>query len=112
MNHRIQKSVHRQQLPQPSLRLLPLLSALAFFTCHTPSPNPIEVQGLVGTNAPAFSLQDGREPNANPVALPTLLKKGPVVVIFHRGLHCPLCVDHLTSFADKIDAFKNAGAQV
>ena len=47
----------------------------------------------VGDSAPDFTL-----PNAagDPVALASLLKKGPVVVVFYRGHWCPYCNVNLT----------------
>jgi len=72
---------------------------------------PEEKTGLpIGQSAPAFTLtdQNGRE-----VSLESLLKKGPVAVVFHRSvdwcLYCKLQMVQLQRIQKKIE---DAGAQV
>ena len=42
----------------------------------------------VGDKAPSFTLKD---PDGNVVSSDELLKKGPLVVSFYRGVWCPYC---------------------
>jgi peroxiredoxin len=64
----------------------------------------------VGQSAPAFALPDQ---NGKEVSLDSLLKKGPVAVVFHRSvdwcLYCKLQMIQLQSIREEIDA---AGGQV
>lgn len=73
--------------------------------------DPEEKTGLpIGQSAPAFSLtdQNGRE-----ITLESLLKKGPVAVVFHRSvdwcLYCRLQMAQLQRIHEEIEA---AGGQV
>jgi len=67
-------------------------------------------EGLsTGTQAPTFTAKDQF---GNQVNLPSLLKRGPVVLIFYRGDWCPVCNRHLKNFQDSISVLANLGAQV
>jgi peroxiredoxin len=66
-----------------------------------------------GAPAPDFSLRDAqKDERADPVTLSRLVQKGPVVIIFHIGLQCPICAQNLLTYAARMDDFKKAGIQV
>ncbi|MEP6738523.1 MAG: peroxiredoxin-like family protein [Chryseolinea sp.] len=67
-------------------------------------------QGLkVNDTAPEFSAKDqfGKE-----VSLKSLLKKGPVVVMFYRGQWCPYCNKQLSGMQDSLEMVTSKGATV
>ncbi len=67
-------------------------------------------QGLnVNDTAPEFSAKDqfGKEIN-----LKTLLKKGPVVVMFYRGQWCPYCNKQLSGMQDSLALITSKGATI
>jgi len=69
-------------------------------------PNP----GLsIGETAPDFSLSDATGKQVN---LSTLLKQGPVVLVFYRGAWCPFCNMHLHVLNESLPQFKKLGAQL
>ncbi|GMR18288.1 MAG: peroxiredoxin-like family protein [Gammaproteobacteria bacterium] len=69
-------------------------------------PNP----GLnIGEAAPDFSLSDATGKQVN---LSTLLKQGPVVLVFYRGAWCPFCNMHLHVLNESLPQFKKLGAQL
>ncbi len=67
-------------------------------------------QGLnVNDNAPDFTAKDqfGQE-----VKLKSLLKNGPVVVMFYRGQWCPYCNKQLNEMQDSLSLLTSKGAAV
>lgn len=63
----------------------------------------------VGHAAPDFTLPDH---DGNPVALASLLAKGPVVVVFFRGRWCPFCVGQLEALNEFLPQIQAAGASL
>jgi peroxiredoxin len=69
-----------------------------------------EPTGLrVGDTAPDFKAKDQ---NKNTIHLKSLLKKGPVVLVFYRGEWCPYCNKHLKAFEDSLMIIKSKEASV
>lgn len=70
-------------------------------------PTPLRLRS--GEMAPLFSL-----PNASgqPVALAELLKTGPVVLTFYRGVWCPYCNLELKLYQQILPDIREAGAQL
>jgi peroxiredoxin len=62
-----------------------------------------------GAVAPDFILPDAQ---GKPVRLQSLLRDGPVVVVFYRGGWCPYCNLHLRGFQRRLPEFEALGAQV
>src|SRR5262249_45593650 len=62
-----------------------------------------------GDMAPAFSLTD---PEGNIVSLAELLKKGPVVLSFYRGVWCPYCNMELQALEAAKPDFEKYGASL
>lgn len=62
-----------------------------------------------GETAPDFSLTDSR---GKQVALSSLLKQGPVVLVFYRGAWCPYCNMHLRVLNGSLPEFNRLGAQL
>lgn len=60
-----------------------------------------------GTRAPNFTLNN---PYGKPVELNTLLKKGPVILVFYRGAWCPYCNLELHALNESLPNFKKYGA--
>jgi peroxiredoxin len=95
------------------LRMLICASMVLPMTGCQSHPRIHELQDIIGTQAPDFQLRDIQaDGNAQPLVLSQLCHNGPVVIIFHRGLHCPICVVHLQEFSSRISEFKAAGIQV
>ncbi len=70
--------------------------------------DPIAPLGLkVGTSAPDFK---GVDQNGYSIELNSMLKTGPVVLIFYRGYWCPYCSRTLKSYADSINLVTDNGA--
>lgn len=69
----------------------------------------IESAKNVGDRAPGFTLPDavGKE-----VALDSLLKDGPVIVVFYRGAWCPYCNLTLAAWQEQLDQVHALGAQL
>jgi peroxiredoxin len=63
----------------------------------------------MGDSAPDFILPDT---HGEPVRLHSLLRKGPVVVVFYRGGWCPYCNLHLRGFQRRLAQFHELGAQI
>lgn len=63
----------------------------------------------VGDLAPDFILPDA---HGGPVRLYSLLKDGPVVLVFYRGGWCPYCNLHLRGFQRRLPEIRELGAQV
>jgi peroxiredoxin len=62
-----------------------------------------------GDIAPSFSLKD---PEGNEVSLTELLKKGPVVLSFYRGVWCPYCNMELQALEAAKPEFDKYGASL
>jgi peroxiredoxin len=60
-----------------------------------------------GDVAPPFTLND---PDGKPVSSTELLKKGPLVISFYRGVWCPYCNLELQALEEAFAAFKEHGA--
>ena len=70
--------------------------------------DPIAPLGLeVGTLAPGFK---GIDQNGYMIELNSMLKTGPVVLIFYRGYWCPYCSRTLKAYADSIKHVTDKGA--
>ena len=86
-----------------------LTAILAVTGCHAVHQDA----ALIGTQAPDFTLRDAQEEDSTPpVKLSRLVESGPVVIIFHRGLHCPICTRHLLHISERMADFTRAGVQV
>lgn len=69
-----------------------------------------EAKGLpVGQKAPDFSALDI---NGKKYELSSLLKSGPVVLIFYRGFWCPVCNKHLKTLEDSLQFVIQKGAEL
>lgn len=62
-----------------------------------------------GDTAPAFSLPDA---DGNLVSSAALLKDGPLVVSFYRGVWCPYCNMELQALQAALPALREAGASI
>jgi peroxiredoxin len=62
-----------------------------------------------GDKAPAFSLKD---PEGNIVSSAELLKKGPLIVSFYRGVWCPYCNMELQALEAAKPEFEQRGASL
>ncbi|HEY2492952.1 MAG TPA: peroxiredoxin-like family protein [Paenibacillus sp.] len=63
----------------------------------------------VGTKAPDFTLAD---PTGKKITLSEETAKGPVVLIFYRGIWCPFCNLELLAYQRIMDDIKEIGAQL
>ena len=69
-------------------------------------PNP----GLkVGAKAPNFSLKNA---HGETVKLRSVLRKGPVILVFYRGAWCPYCNLELHALNESLPSFKKYGASL
>jgi len=65
-------------------------------------------EGLfIGSKAPDFKAKDQ---NGTEIRLKDLLKKGKVVLVFHRGHWCPYCNKALSRLQDSLQFIKDKGA--
>jgi thiol-disulfide isomerase/thioredoxin len=62
-----------------------------------------------GDVAPEFTLND---PDGKPVSSVELLKQGPLVISFYRGVWCPYCNLELTALEEALPSFKAEGANL
>ena len=62
-----------------------------------------------GDKAPAFTLND---PEGKPVSSSDLLRQGPLVVTFYRGVWCPYCNMELQALQAALPDIREAGGQV
>jgi peroxiredoxin len=62
-----------------------------------------------GEVAPAFTLDN---PDGKPVSSTELLKRGPLVISFYRGVWCPYCNLELQALEEALAAFKEQGANL
>ncbi len=69
----------------------------------------LDTMKQVGDTAPSFTL-----PNAvgDDVSLATLLKEGPVIVVFYRGAWCPYCNLTLAAWQARLDEIQSLGGQL
>jgi len=63
----------------------------------------------LGSKAPDFTLPDAHGGN---VRLSELMKKGPVLIVFHLGYSCPRCVSHLRELAVRKAEFDKYRTQI
>lgn len=69
-----------------------------------------EAKGLeVGIKAPLFKAIDA---NRKEFSLENALKDGPVVIIFYRGVWCPVCNRHLSAIQEGLKLIEEKGARV
>jgi len=67
-------------------------------------------EGLkVGMKAPDFALQS---PDGKTIKLSEELKKQPVVLMFYRGVWCPVCIRYLAEFQEAAPQITAKGAKV
>lgn len=64
---------------------------------------------LLRRQAPRFTLANDRE---TPVALDSLLERGPVVLVFYYGYFCSHCVSQLFGVNEDLALFRELGAEV
>jgi peroxiredoxin len=62
-----------------------------------------------GAQAPTFLLPDA---DGNPISSEALLKKGPLVITFYRGVWCPYCNMDLQAIQAALAELQAAGGQV
>jgi len=62
-----------------------------------------------GDAAPEFTLVD---PDGKPVSSVELLKRGPLVISFYRGVWCPYCNLELTALEEALPSFQAEGANL
>ncbi|MFM0168568.1 peroxiredoxin-like family protein [Paraburkholderia sediminicola] len=62
-----------------------------------------------GDAAPEFILND---PDGKPVSSAELLKRGPLVISFYRGVWCPYCNLELMALEEALPSFKAEGASL
>ncbi|KEA65451.1 Peroxiredoxin [Marinobacterium lacunae] len=62
-----------------------------------------------GDQAPAFTLND---PDGQPVSSIDLLRRGPLVVTFYRGVWCPYCNMELQALQAALPEIREAGASL
>lgn len=62
-----------------------------------------------GDKAPTFTLND---PDGNPVSSADLLRQGPLVVTFYRGVWCPYCNMELQALQATLPEIRAAGARL
>ena len=63
----------------------------------------------VGAKAPNFSLKN---PHGKTVKLRSMLRKGPVILVFYRGAWCPYCNLELHALTESLPEFKKYGASI
>lgn len=63
----------------------------------------------VGDTAPGFTLPDAV---GNEVSLDSLLKDGPVIVVFYRGAWCPYCNLTLAAWQEQLDEIHALGGEL
>lgn len=64
---------------------------------------------FVNQLAPTFSAKDQ---NGKTINLESLLRSGPVVLVFYRGQWCPYCSKHLKVLEDSLSFIQAKGARV
>ncbi len=90
------------------MKKLNLLLLLAGMILSIPAFSQTDEQGLrEGDKAPMFKLKDATNKE---VKLKSLLKDGPVILLWYRGGWCPYCNLELKEFSKQINQFKELGA--
>ncbi len=104
---RTSKPLVRPLLPVLSLLAATLLCTRLVATCQTSPEKP----GLpVGKPAPAFTLKDQ---NDKEVSLSSLLKKGPVALVFFRSAEwCMYCKLQVVQLQQNLKEFEATGGQI
>lgn len=69
----------------------------------------IERVSKEGERVPDFELPNGARKS---LRLSTILRDGPVVLVFYRGAWCPYCNLHLSALQGRLDEVKRLGAQL
>lgn len=82
-----------------ALALLVSLVAVGNISLAQADAAPKPTGLTVGTLAPAI---EGIDHRGTPVSLAALIKQGPVVVTFYRGLWCPFCNAYLKRLEDSV----------
>lgn len=88
--------------------IVPALAALALALV----PSAAQAQLAVGAKAPQFSTQGALGGKAYRFDLKAALRKGPVVLYFYPKAFTQGCTLEARAFAEAIDDFRAAGAQV
>lgn len=70
-------------------------------------PSPLKLQ--TGDQAPLFALSNAK---GEAIGLADLLKQGPVVLTFYRGVWCPFCNLQLANYQQILPQIKKAGANL
>lgn len=92
------------------MKLIISVLLVCFLSLHSYSQEGQLPTGLkTGIEAPLFEATDS---GGNSVALSELLKKGPVVLVFYRGLWCPYCNKYLSLLQDSLLILQKKGANV
>ncbi|GAB5527653.1 MAG: hypothetical protein Roseis2KO_55250 [Roseivirga sp.] len=86
--------------------IIALVSGYFYFSAGSEAYPQILTQGGM---APDFS---GTDQHGQTLQLSELTRKGPVVLIFYRGLWCPACQKHLGELQASLDQFMARGANV
>lgn len=86
--------------------LIVLVSGYFYFTAGSESYPEALTEGRA---APDFIVTDQ---HGQQLQLSELTRKGPVVIIFYRGLWCPACQKHLGELQASLDQFIARGASV
>lgn len=69
-----------------------------------------EVSGLeVGAEVPDFVAVNQ---NDEEISLYDLIKNGPVVLVFYRGVWCPICNNHLSELQENLKKVEESGATI
>lgn len=88
------------------LIIIALVSGYFYFTAGSETYPEVLAQGRT---APDFTATDQ---HGQRLQLSELTRKGPVVLIFYRGLWCPACQKHLEELQASLDQFIAKGASV
>lgn len=89
-----------------ALLLIAFISGYFYFTAGSENYPEILTEGRI---APDFT---GTDQHGQRLRLSELTRKGPVVLIFYRGLWCPSCQKHLGELQASLDKFMAKGASV
>jgi peroxiredoxin len=89
-----------------------LHSALLAAAALALAPSAANAALAIGAKAPDFSTRGALAGKVIPIRLSTELKKGPVVLYFFPAAFTKGCSAEAKEFAEHIDEFKKAGAEV
>jgi peroxiredoxin len=87
----------------------PVIETMHKATAELKASGQAERAKKVGDKAPAFSLKD---PDGNDVSSAELLKKGPLIISFYRGVWCPYCNMELQALQEALPEFEKLGASL